>query len=67
MADELLQVVDPPQASTPTVGLGALHAPEPKVLAANAIRLLWMLPPHRASRITSHASAQPQRHEVEHR
>ena len=48
MADELLHVVE--QASTPTVCLGALHAPEPKVLGANAIRHLWMLPPHRSAR-----------------
>ena len=62
MADELLHVVE--QASTPTVCLGALHAPEPKVLAANAIRRLWMLPHHRVGRITSHASAQPQLHSI---
>ena len=48
MADELVHVVE--QASTPTVCLGALHAPEPKVLAANALRHLWMLPPHRSAR-----------------
>ena len=35
------------QASTPTVCPGALYAPESEVLAANAIRHLWMLPPHR--------------------